>query len=54
MVVRVNDGEGDVTGEAETAGVSVGDDDGVFRTGTGRSTVGEGPSIVSLTVRLWD
>ena len=49
--MRVDDGEGDVTGEAETAGVWDGDDDGIFCTGTGSNTVGEGLATVSVAVR---
>ena len=51
VLVRVDGGEGDVTGEAEAAGVGDCDDDGVFCTGNGSSTVGEGPSVASLVVR---
>ena len=51
VLVRVDGGEGDVTGEAEAAGVGGCDDDGVFCTGNGSSTVGEGPSVDSLVVR---
>lgn len=61
VLVRVNDGEGDVTGDAEAAGVGDCDDDGVLCTRIGSSTVGEGPSVASLVVRrssrfasLWD
>ena len=54
VLVRVDGGEGDVTGEAEAAeAAGVGDcvDDGVLCTGNGSSTVGEGPSVASLAVR---
>ena len=53
VLVRVDGGEGDVTGEVEAAGVGDcdDDDDDVFCTGNGSSTVGEGPSVASLVVR---
>jgi hypothetical protein len=53
VLVRVDGGEGDVTGEAEAAGVGDcdDDDDDVFCTGNGSSTVAEGPSVASLVVR---
>jgi hypothetical protein len=61
VLVRVDGGEGDVTGEAEATGVGDCDDDGVLCTGNGSNTVGEGPSVASLVVRrsswfasLWD
>jgi len=51
VLLRVDVGEGDVTGEAEVAGVGTGDDDGVLCTGNGSNTVGEEPSVASLVVR---
>jgi hypothetical protein len=51
VLVRVDGGEGDVTGEAEAAEVGGCDDDGVLCTEIGSSTVGEGPSVASLVVR---
>jgi hypothetical protein len=54
VLVRVDDGERDVTGEAEAAeaaGVGDCDDDGVLCTGKGTNTVGDGASVVSLVVR---
>jgi hypothetical protein len=54
VLVRVDGGEGDVMGETEAAGVGDCDDnDDVFCTVIGSSTVGEGPSVASLAVRWW-
>jgi hypothetical protein len=50
-LARVDGGEGDVTGEAEAVRVGDCDDDGIFCTGIGSSTIGEAPSVDSLVVR---
>jgi hypothetical protein len=41
---------GDVTGEAEAVRVGDCDDDGIFCTGIGSSTIGEAPSVDSLVL----